>query len=217
MFVRNKLVLTCTMLSLLLAGATARAGWGVGVSVHVPIYPFGCCYPYRCYRPYPVVVAPAVVVAGPTVVQPVEVVQPVYPAPVQAVPAQAASTQAAPASTALTPVPNNSVRTVASSDSRSRDIDHYLQTLNSNDEKQRIEAMMQLGRLRADQSADVLSGILSNDRSPAVREAAARALGLLGSPRALAALQRSAQSDDDATVRNSASYAADVIRSRMPR
>src|SRR5262249_5742138 len=145
------------------------------------------CHPYHCYRPYPVVFAPAVIVPGPTVVQPVEVVQPVYPAPVQVAPAQTATTQPAPASTALTPVPNNSVRTVASSDSRARDIEHYLQTLNSGDEKQRIEAMMQLGRLRAEQSADVMSGILSNDRSPAVREAAARALGLLGSPRALAA------------------------------
>src|SRR5262245_31933337 len=108
MFVRNKLVLTCATLALLLAGATAQACWVVAVSVHVPIYAFGCGHPDHCYRPYPVVFAPAVIVPGPTVVQPVEVVQPVYPAPVQVAPAQTATTQPAPASTALTPVPNSS-------------------------------------------------------------------------------------------------------------
>jgi HEAT repeat protein len=114
-------------------------------------------------------------------------------------------------------VPTSTTVRAVSSDSRARDIDGYLHALNAPDEKQRIEAMMQLGRLRAEQSVDVLSGMLSNDRSPAVREAAARALGLVGSPRALNALQHAAQSDDESTVRNSASYAADVIRSRMPR
>jgi HEAT repeat protein len=50
-----------------------------------------------------------------------------------------------------------------------------------------------------------------------VREAAARALGLIGAPTALSALQYAAQADDDRDVRHSASFAADVIRSNLGR
>jgi HEAT repeat protein len=45
-----------------------------------------------------------------------------------------------------------------------------------------------------------------------VREAAARALGLIGSARALPALQHAAQADNDRDVRNSARFAVDVIQ-----
>ena len=53
--------------------------------------------------------------------------------------------------------------------------------------------------------------------APSVREAAARALGLIGDTATLPALQRAAQADDDHDVRHSAQFAAEVIRSNLPR
>jgi HEAT repeat protein len=50
-----------------------------------------------------------------------------------------------------------------------------------------------------------------------VREAAARALGLIALPASLNALQHAAQADDDRDVRRSAAFAADVIRTNMQR
>jgi HEAT repeat protein len=46
-----------------------------------------------------------------------------------------------------------------------------------------------------------------------VREAAARALGLIGSSAALPALQQAASTDSDHDVRHSARFAIDVIQS----
>ena len=59
--------------------------------------------------------------------------------------------------------------------------------------------------------------MLAADRSAAVREAAARGLGLIGSSDALPALQRAAQADDNRDVRHSAQFAAEGIRSSTPR
>jgi HEAT repeat protein len=56
-----------------------------------------------------------------------------------------------------------------------------------------------------------LSALLTSDRSPAVRETAARALGLIGSPQAVTALTRAAQADTDRDVRRSAQFAVEVI------
>jgi HEAT repeat protein len=97
------------------------------------------------------------------------------------------------------------------------DIERYQRQLQSAEPRDRAEAVMQLGRLRAPGGHAALSAALSNDRSPQVREAAARALGLFGSADSLAALQRAAQSDEDREVRRSASYAADVIRTNLSR
>jgi hypothetical protein len=55
------------------------------------------------------------------------------------------------------------------------------------------------------------------DRSSQVRETAARALGLIGSARALTALQNAALADNDREVRHSAQYAAEVIRASLRR
>ena len=64
-----------------------------------------------------------------------------------------------------------------------------------------MEAALQLGRSRATEAVEPLSQMLSGDRSPQAREAAARALGLIGSPASLPALQQAAQADDDREVR----------------
>jgi HEAT repeat protein len=100
---------------------------------------------------------------------------------------------------------------------RQSDIDHHLQLLANPDERVRLDSVVQLGRLKAYRAVDSLSATLAGDHSPAVREGAARALGLIGSAKALPALQHAAQADDDRDVRHSAQFAAEVIRSNLSR
>jgi HEAT repeat protein len=57
---------------------------------------------------------------------------------------------------------------------------------------------------------------LQADGDPAVRESAARGLGLIADPAALTALEHAAQSDGDRDVRHSAAFAAEVIRAHHP-
>ncbi len=171
---------------------TAQAGWGIGVSVGVPVYPrpwYGYpCY-YRPYYPY-YVVPPPFVVAAPPVVQAVPV------APVYAPPAAAPS---------------------AVADARLGDADKYLLQLNDPDQQTRTDAILQLGRLKSRKAIDPLTRILGSDRSPPVREAAARSLGMIGAPGGLGALQRAASADDNHDVRQSAQFAAEVIRASLQR
>jgi hypothetical protein len=192
--------------------SAAHAGGFVGVSIGFPISGYYHHYPYYggyyYYRPYPAVYAvPAPVYVQPPLVEAVPA-QPVYPAP-------AAVTAPGPASTpALTPVPAT-VR--ASGESRQSDIDNCLANLSNPDEKVRAEMALQLGRLHALRAVDSLNGALAKDSSPAVRDATARALGLIGSNASLAALDRAAQEDSDRDVRRSAQYAAEVIRANRGR
>ena len=51
----------------------------------------------------------------------------------------------------------------------------------SADQRTRSDSVAKLGKLRSTRAIDPLAATLSGDRSPAVREAAARALGLIGS------------------------------------
>jgi HEAT repeat protein len=131
------------------------------------------------------------------VVQPVPVLPPVYqpppPPPAQAPPP------------AITP---------AALDDRQGDVQRLLQRLAERDERVRAEAALHLGRMRAAQAIDPLAATLAGDASPAAREAAARALGLIGSPKGLPALRRAAQLDSDRDVRHSATFAIDVIQAR---
>jgi hypothetical protein len=176
--------------------AAQAGGWSVGVRLGFPVYyhPYPY-YGYYYYRPYPVYVTPA-----PVVVQPVPAAEPVY-APPTAIPA--------PASV--------SVATPAAAESGAVTIDESFRQLSSADEHARAGAMVQLGRMKVQRAIEPISQALAGDRSPAVREAAARALGLIGSPAALPALQRAAQADEDREVRHSAQFAAEVIRANMPR
>ncbi len=190
--------------ALVLAAApwsSAQAGGyvsvGVGFRVGGPYYyrPY-----YGYYRPYPYVVVdvPPVVVA---------------PAP--------AVIQAAPAPTLLqtppTPVPGPSGALAPNVGTAQAQIEQALSRLNDPDERVRVEAITQLGRLHAVRAIATLSGSLANDRSPAVREASARALGMIGTPNSLPALQQAAQADDNRLVRQSAQVAADTIRASLPR
>lgn len=199
-------------------GAAAQAGgkgsWSVGVSFgspgyYRPGYP-GCGhypYPYSYYRPYPIYIAPPPVVYAPApiVVQQAPVVQQVQPVytPPSAKPAEEQAPPPRPLP-ALTPV----------SDTQRVDTERCLQQLASPDESVRIDSVMQLGRMKSLRAIDPLAATLSGDRSPAVREAAARALGLIGSAKAIPALQQAGQIDSDQNVRRSAQFSVDVIQTR---
>jgi hypothetical protein len=183
---------------LTLHGSHAQAGhggWAIGVNIGGPVYyrPWYPCYGYyyRPYYPYPVYVAPP-----PVVVQPAPVVQAVSAEP--------------PVYTAPPPV----VARASAAEPQQLEAERLLQSLGDPNEQVRIESALQLGRLRAQQAVDPLAASLAGDRSPAVREAAARALGLIGSSKALPALQRAAQADSDRDVRHSAQFAAEVVQTR---
>jgi hypothetical protein len=185
----------------LFSGNVAQAGhgsWAVGINIGAPVYyrPYAPYYPYPypyCYRPYGWYVAPP-----PVIVQPAPVVETVVPGqPVKVAPS---------AVPALEPI------TAASG--KAPEINRHLQLLADPDERVRNESVAQLGRLKAVQAIDPLAATLAGDQSPAVRDAAARALGLIGSTKGLPALQRAAQVDNDRDVRRSAQFAVEVIQSK---
>ena len=170
----------------------AHAGWGVAVGIGVPVYPrpwYGYPYYYRPYYPYYVVPPPVVV--GSPVYQTVPVTPPAYAAPL--------------------PAPS------AAGSSQPGDEEKYLLQLNDPEAQTRADAVLQLGRLRSRRAIDPLIRVLGNDRSPVVRDAAARSLGMIGAPGGLAALQRAAQADDNQEVRHSAQFAAEGIRANLRR
>ncbi len=190
-----------------MAGPASAHGWGVGIHIGLPLY-FGGCYapyPYPYYYYRPVYVAPPPVYVAPAPV----VVQQVPPPPPAAYPP---STSSAPPATSpssgLPPAPIPATLT-----SYQSDVNRNLQLLGSPDEQTRLATVAQLGRSKSSEAIDPLAATLAGDRSPSVREAAARALGLIGSPRALPALKQAALSDTDRDVRHSAGYAAEVVES----
>jgi hypothetical protein len=198
----NKWLLTLAVGAILACtAATGEAGWfGVGVNIGIPVYPgpYYRPYYYPYYQPYPVVyVAPPPVSAAPV---------PVY---VQQTPGQppAVVRSAPPASEAVPapqPLGSNQV-----------DVNRFMQLLNDGDERVRSDAAMDLGRLKAQNSIDMLCNVLATDKSSLVRESAARALGLIAAPRSLNALQNAAQADSDRDVRRSAQFSAEVIRANL--
>ena len=121
-------------------------------------------------------------VAPPLVAQPVSTYVPVVPPPA---PADASTQQA---------------------------ISNYLAALRSPDERVRLDSVTQLGRMHAIQTIDPLAATLAGDLSPRVREATARALGLIGTTQAAPALQRAVQMDCDPSVRQSAQFALDAVQ-----
>lgn len=201
-----------------LAHTPAQAGhycggprWSIGIGIGVPVYrpyyayPYGYPYPYAYpyYYPPP---PPPVVVQQPVIQQ-----VPVAPAPQapQQVPPPPPQAYQAPA-----PRQVDAHATPTSLTSPAVNIDHHLQQLTSTDERTRADSVLQLGRAKDARAIDPLAATLSGDRSPMVRETAARALGLIGSPAALPALQHAAQVDADHDVRRSAQFAAEVIQSK---
>jgi HEAT repeats len=205
------LVVGAAMLLTALTPSQSQAWVRLGIGINVPIYPrpyyygpYGYPYGYPYYQPYPVYVAPAPVYVGPppSGVQPAPVYQ---PAPV--VRAQDSRSQ----SFDETGPPPQAVTV------NQGEMGRLLQQLSNQEERTRCDAALELGRMKAQQAIDPLCTLLSSDRSSQVRETAARALGLIGSARALGALQNSALADNDREVRHSAQFSAEVIRASLRR
>jgi hypothetical protein len=167
-------------------------GWGWGPWGYYRPYPY-----YYGYYPPPVVYAPP----PPVVVQPAPAVVAPPPPPAPA-PAQPIYRSAAPGPDEV-------------STGTSGNVGHNIQLLSNPSENVRQNAAMDLGRARVDQAVDPLCATLAGDTSPAVRDAAARALGLIGAQRSLPALIRAAQADNDRDVRHSAQFAVEIIRSNL--
>lgn len=216
---------------ILLVGTTsaAQAGqtsWSLGVRVGSPGPAYGPGWghggycgprPYY-YRPYPVYVAPAPVYVAPAPVYvappPVYVTQPpvvvqsqpqVYQAPPPP-PPPAESNYHAPTA------PTTSMARTVSQDANDLEAARTIQQLADPDDATRADAVLRLGRMKAYRAIDPLAATLAGDRSSQVREAAARSLGLIGSPRGLPALQRSASADPDPTVRSTCQFAIEIIQ-----
>jgi hypothetical protein len=197
---------------------TAQAGVAVGVGVGFGRPCFRPCYPYRVgvgfyYAPGPYFYGPPVYVApGPVVVAPAAIVaQPV----VAASPATTGSGASPEPPLAVPKDPSPLPPPTPLPTAGEKDLDALIREVNTGDDRTRADAAIQLGRMKASRGVGPLIKLLREDRNPAVREAAARGLGLIGETNALAALQNAAQGDDDHDVRRSASFAADVIRSRL--
>jgi len=187
------------------AGPPVRVGIGIGIGAPYPYYrpygypywygyPYGYSYPY--YGPGPVVIqAPPVILQSGTVVGTTP--NPSYSSP----------PFAAPEPTLVQPANPNA----------QTNFDFHLSRLSNPDDALRRESVMELGRMKNDRAIDPLAATLAGDKSSTVRDAAARALGLVGSPRALPALIQAAQADNDREVRHSAQFAVEVIRTNLQR
>jgi hypothetical protein len=188
-----------------LAAQAGHGGVFFGLNLGVPLF-----YPGFAYPPYPVYVAPPPVVyqPAPVVYQPVPVAAPPGCAPRPAQPACNAAPAPTIQQTAAPPLAAADPQTETTQD---------LQRLADPDERVRAEAAIQLGRRKAERAADPLAATLAGDRSPQVRETAARALALIGSPRALPALRHAALADGDPTVRHTAEFAAEVVQAGTAR
>lgn len=177
--------------------------WSIGLNfggppVYRPYYHYPL-YHYHYVRPVYVEPAPVIVRPAPVVYEAAPVV---VPSPVVVSPPPARTTLSG---SSVTPV-------IAESSPSS--IDAHLNLLRNPDEKVRADAALELGRSKAERVVDSLAATLAGDRSASVRDAAARALALLGSPRGLAALTHAAAADPDRDVRRSAQFAVEVIQSQ---
>ncbi|MCI0381090.1 MAG: HEAT repeat domain-containing protein [Gemmataceae bacterium] len=178
-----------------------RSSWSVGVHIGPPAYPRPYVYSPWCYgvvRPYPYhyFYEPAPVIYETPIL--------VRPAPVVVRPETVVVPSALPAAQAAKVIP--------ASNEIAATIEVYLQRLAHADENMRRNAVMELGRMKAERAVEPLTATLAGDKSAVVRDAAARALGLISSPRALTALVHAAQADPDRDVRHSAQFAVEIIR-----
>lgn len=193
-------------LALVLAASTvqARGRWGLGFYVGGPCYR-PCYRPAVIIRPAPIVFAPAPVV--------------LQPAPIVAVAAAAPESDYVPSPVPVAPpaplAPPGPAVTVRGIRPVSDNGD--LEAMNDPSPQARADSIIRLGRNKDQRAIRPLIRTLQEDGSPQVREAAARALGLIGSIEGLSALQQAAQADQERDVRKTASFAAEVIRASLRR
>jgi len=191
MQLRNLLLLAGTTWLALTGVATAGGPrWSVGVGIGFPGY----------YRPYPYYVPPPMIYYAPP--PPV-----IYAAPPTVV-VPAAPPAPAPSSNYELPPPR------PLDEAQLMSYQAHVNQLTSPDERVRLDAVSQLGRSKSAKAVDPLAATLAGDPSAAVREAAAKGLGLIGSPTAMPALRRAAQQDGSDHVRRTAQFSIEIIQAR---
>ncbi len=184
---------------------TAHAGVrvGIGIGIGVPCYP--CYRPYYYGYPYPYYAPGAVVVGAPA---PVVVGSPspvvVGSSQPPAVPA-IAPTSAPPTAPAPPPVPEDSTTTLPNLTPVLAVRPEYRVRSGLSQRSGREDPWRGLHQPRPPQGRSrgqaARCALFRKITAPAVREAAARGLGLIASPSSLTALQNAAQSDQDRDVR----------------
>jgi hypothetical protein len=212
--VKRKALWTVALAAMLGTAGHCHAGhgfWAVGINIGVPVVPrpWGY-YGYPYYRPYyPVVVEPVPVYA-PAPYAPAPL--PVQPVPVYAAPTYQPTSAPPPRPVAEQPPTYLPTARGQAGDPPVADVSVFVRRLGDPDERIRVDSVLQLGHRKAERAIDPVTATLSGDPSPAVREAAARALGMIGSVKGLAGLNRAVSSDRDQDVRRSAQFAIDVIQ-----
>jgi hypothetical protein len=178
-------------------------GLGVGVGLAAAATPV-----YVAAPPVIVTAPPAVVYAPPAPSAAPLAAPPAVPAPANNQP---------PVLHAPAPVPpaDPTPAVYNAAPNRLAGLDNAWSDLSSSDQRLRAAAIMTLARQKDRRAVRPLRQALREDRSPAVREAAARGLGLIGAPIALPALQEAAGADDDRDVRRSAAFSAEIIRANL--
>jgi hypothetical protein len=209
MMSRLQLIVSTALLGIVTAAVDAGppVRIGIGIGFGGPYYWRGYGYPYY-YGGYPYPYPYPYAVPGPVV----------YPAPVVVQPGTVVATTPSQSFSAPEPTPvitNSQVNPV--NPNAQGNLDFHLSRLTNPDEGLRSESVMELGRSKSERAIDPLAATLAGDRSATVREAAARALGIIASPRSLTALINAAQADNDREVRHSAQFAVEVIRANLKR
>lgn len=201
---------------------TEAQAWGFGISIGVPVYPYhrpyypgwGYYRPYAYPYGYPYIYPAAPVVVVGSTPQPV-LVQPSLNPAVVAVPAVAGPALGPPPAIASAAPPAAGTIIQANNTESASRVEQLLGQLSHSQESVRRDAAMDLGRLKSAKAVDPLVKMLAADSSPAVREATARALGLIAAPQTLTALIRAAQVDQDRDVRHSAQFSVEIIRTNL--
>ena len=206
------------LLFLCLPWSPAQAGVRIGVGIGLPFPCFGYYgYGYPYYYPPYAVYGPPVVYQPNVVTPPVTLYQPGYtPATSPAQTPEAERIRPVPKPDPELSPPAQASASIAVADPRG-DFDVAVQHLTNGDEPGRAAAAVQLGKLHDNRALAPLTRAMEQDRSPVVREAAVRGLGLIAAPASLPALQYAAQGDDDRDVRRSAVFAVEAIRSNLRR
>jgi hypothetical protein len=179
--------------------------WSIGLNFGAPAYYHPRPWYGYSYAPY-YYPAPAVIYAPPPVV--------VRPAPYYVEATPPVTTSPAPTVVAV-PAVTTSTSSIVPIRNESTQADTFLARLSDANEQTRRDAAMELGRMKAQSAIDPLTTLLAKDSSAAVRDAAARGLGLIAAPRSLNALIYAAQADADRDVRHSAQFAVEIIRSNL--
>ena len=186
-----------------IAHAHPGVRWSIGLNFGPPAYYHRPWYGYG-WAPY-YAPAPVYYEAAPVIV--------VRPSPV--VVQSSPSVVTVPPASTSTPAPLPAIVTARSETPVSPREETLLTQLADDKDSVRRDAAMDLGRLRSQKAIEPLQNLLAKDTSPIVRDAAARALGLIGSQRSLNALIYAAQADNDRDVRHSAQFAVEIIRTNL--